>query len=63
VHGRDTEATRLSMVRSSPIPFPPEPLRSAVVRATRASLAAEDRTGRRSPWLRVLDRFGIGFDT
>ncbi len=63
VHGRDNEATRLSMVRSTPLPFPPEPLRSAVVRATRGSLAAEDRTGRRNLWLRALDRFGIGFDT
>lgn len=27
LHGRDTERTRLAMVRSKPIPFPPEPLR------------------------------------
>ena len=27
------------------MPFPPEPIRYAAVRATRASLAAEDRTG------------------
>jgi len=63
VDGRDTEATRLAMVRRKPLPFPPEPLRFAAVRATRASLAAEDRTGRRNLWLRGLDAVGIGFDS
>ena len=51
VDGRDTEVTRLGMVRRKPMPFPPEPIRYAAVRATRASLAAEDRTGRRNLWL------------
>ena len=32
VHGRDTELTRLELVRSRPLPFPPEPLRYAVCR-------------------------------
>ena len=63
VDGRDTEVTRLSMVRRKPLPFPPEPVRYAAVRATRASLAAEDRTGRRNLWLRGLDAVGIGFDS
>ncbi|MDV3223126.1 FAD-dependent oxidoreductase [Intrasporangium sp.] len=63
VDGRDTEVTRLEMVRRKPIPFPPEPIRSAAVRTTRASLAAEDRTGRRNLWLRALDRIGVGFDS
>lgn len=63
VDGRDTELTRLGMVRRKPIPFPPEPIRYAVVRATRSSLAAEDRTGRRNLWLRALDRMGVGFDS
>ena len=63
VDGRDTEVTRLGMVRRKPLPFPPEPIRYAVVRATRASLAAEDRTGRRNLWLRGLDAVGIGFDS
>ena len=63
VDGRDTEVTRLGMVRRKPLPFPPEPLRWAGVRATRASLAAEDRTGRRNLWLRGLDAVGIGFDS
>ena len=63
VSGRDTERTRLGMVRRKPVPFPPEPFRYAAVRATRAALAGEDRTGRRSVWLRTLDRFGVGFDS
>ncbi len=58
-----TEASSLAMVRRKPIPFPPEPLRYAAVRATRAALAAEDRTGRRGAWLGVLDRLGVGFDS
>ncbi|HMM96689.1 FAD-dependent oxidoreductase [Phycicoccus sp.] len=63
VHGHDTEATRLGMVRRKPLPFPPEPLRGVGVRLTRASLAAEDRTGRRNLWLRAMDAVGIGFDS
>lgn len=63
VDGRDTELTRLEMVRRKPLPFPPEPLRSVGVRLTRASLAAEDRTGRRNLWLRGMDAVGIGFDS
>jgi hypothetical protein len=31
----DNERTRLKMVREKPIPFPPEPFRSAVVNLTR----------------------------
>ncbi len=61
--GRPTERTRLAMVRRKPVPFPPEPIRYAAVRATRSALAAEDRTGRRGMWLRALDRLGVGFDS
>jgi glycine/D-amino acid oxidase-like deaminating enzyme len=62
--GADTERTRLAMVRSKPVPFPPEPLRSAVVQMTRSSLARADRNdGRRDVWLRLLDRLGLGFDS
>ncbi len=46
-----------------PVPFPPEPARYLGVQATRAALAREDRTGRRGPWLRVLDRLGVGFNS
>jgi glycine/D-amino acid oxidase-like deaminating enzyme len=61
---RETEATRLRYVRRRPVPFPPEPLRSAVVQLTRNRLAAADRhEGRRGVWLRTLDRLGLGFDS
>jgi hypothetical protein len=62
--GEDTERTRLRMVRTNPLPFPPEPLRQWVIDATRRSLqAADDDGGRRNLWLRTLDRVGLGFDS
>jgi glycine/D-amino acid oxidase-like deaminating enzyme len=62
--GSPSELTELSMVRSKPVPFPPEPVRSAVIQLTRASLARADRNGgRRDLWLRTLDRLGLGFDS
>ena len=53
------------MVRSRPIPFPPEPFRYGAIQAiTRRALArADERGGRRGPWLRALDRIGAGFDS
>jgi glycine/D-amino acid oxidase-like deaminating enzyme len=62
--GKPTELTELEMVRTKPIPFPPEPIRSAGVQLTRWSLArADERGGRRNLWLRALDRVGLGFDS
>jgi glycine/D-amino acid oxidase-like deaminating enzyme len=62
--GVATERTELAMVRTRPVPFPPEPLGWAVIEATKRSIAAADRhDGRRNPWLRTLDRLGLGFDT
>ena len=62
--GADTERTRLEMVRKRPIPFPPEPARWAGITLTRRALARADRrAGRRGPWLRTLDRLGLGFDS
>lgn len=59
-----SERTRLTLVTSKPVPFPPEPVRSAVVQLTRSSLARADRNeGRRDAWLRLLDRLGLGFDS
>ena len=64
VDGRETEATRTRHVRRKPVPFPPEPLRSAVIALTRNRLAAADRRGgRRGLWLGALDRLGLGFDS
>jgi glycine/D-amino acid oxidase-like deaminating enzyme len=62
--GRSTEATRSRYVTGKPIPFPPEPLRTAVIQLTRNRLAAADRRdGRRGLWLGLLDRIGLGFDS
>jgi glycine/D-amino acid oxidase-like deaminating enzyme len=62
--GRESEATRLRFVRTRPLPFPPEPLRSAVIQLIRNRLAAADRRqGRRGLWLGALDRLGLGSDS
>jgi glycine/D-amino acid oxidase-like deaminating enzyme len=54
----------LDYVRKAPFPFPPEPVRTAVVSMTRRAIARSDRkAGHRGLWLRTLDRFGIGFDS
>ena len=60
----DTERTRLKMVRTKPLPFPPEPARQLAIDMTRRSLAkADEREGHRDLWLRTLDRLGLGFDS
>ena len=64
VDGRTTERTELEMVRSKPIPFPPEPARSLGIGWTTAALQkADENEGRRSLWLRALDAVGLGFDS
>jgi len=64
VDGQTTERTELKMVRKRPVPFPPEPVRWLGVQATRAALQRSDRRqGRRGPWLKTLDKFGIGFNS
>jgi glycine/D-amino acid oxidase-like deaminating enzyme len=64
VDGLDTARTRLRLVRDKPFPFPPEPFRSPGVWITRRALARSDRRqGRRGPWLKLLDTFGLGFDS
>ena len=60
----DSELLRLRFVQSRPIPFPPEPLRSAAVQTVRWELDRADRNeGRRGLLLRTLDALGIGFDS
>ncbi|WP_030330984.1 NAD(P)/FAD-dependent oxidoreductase [Streptomyces sp. NRRL B-1381] len=62
--GEETERTRLEMVRSKPMPFPPEPLAWAGIEITRRSLAhADDNGGRRNLWLKTMDKLGLGFDS
>ncbi|MEU6585359.1 FAD-dependent oxidoreductase [Nocardia sp. NPDC046763] len=64
LYGLDTERTRLRMVRSRPLPLPPEPLRSAGIQLTRWSMARADKhQGRRNLWLKTLDYTGLGFDS
>jgi len=61
--GADTERTRLKMPSRLAVPFPPEPLRSVAVSLAQRGLAHEDATGKRSRFLKLLDAFGIGFDS
>ncbi len=62
--GVPTQRTGLEMVRRKPLPFPPEPARALGINLTRWSMERADRHGgRRNPWLRGLDRAGLGFDS
>jgi glycine/D-amino acid oxidase-like deaminating enzyme len=62
--GRPTARTQLEMVRKKPLPFPPEPLASIGIRATRWSLdRADHRAGERNILLKTLDKLGLGFDS
>ncbi|MDY6995850.1 MAG: FAD-dependent oxidoreductase [Actinomycetota bacterium] len=64
LEGAATPRTRLDMVRKKPLPFPPEPLASAGIQATRWSLDRADHSqGRRNLLLRALDAAGLGFDS
>ncbi|MEV2247737.1 FAD-dependent oxidoreductase [Streptomyces sp. NPDC049970] len=62
--GEQTERTALEMVRSKPMPFPPEPFAWAGIELTKRSLArADSHGGHRNLWLRTMDRLGLGFDS
>ncbi len=62
--GARTERTRTRMVRTKPLPFPPEPVRWIGVEMTRRSLIRADANGgRRNLWLRAMDKVGFGFDS
>jgi glycine/D-amino acid oxidase-like deaminating enzyme len=62
--GETTERTSLAMVRTKPLPFPPEPFAWAGIALTKWSLAhADAHGGRRNLWLRTMDRLGLGFDS
>lgn len=55
---------QLEIVRSAPVPFPPEPVRGLTVAAVRHELARADaQEGRRGLLLRTLDAIGVGFDS
>jgi len=62
--GRETERTSLDLVRSRPLPFPPEPAASVGIGLTRWSLDRADHAeGRRNLFLKALDAAGLGFDS
>jgi glycine/D-amino acid oxidase-like deaminating enzyme len=63
LQGRETERTRLAMLRRPPFPFPPEPLRWLGIRLAQHGLAREDEFGRRSLFNKMLDALGVGFDS
>ncbi|MBT2491116.1 FAD-dependent oxidoreductase [Streptomyces sp. ISL-96] len=62
--GERTERTELEMVRSKPVPFPPEPFAWAGIGITKWSLArSDDNGGHRNVWLKAMDKLGLGFDS
>ncbi|NUK86349.1 NAD(P)/FAD-dependent oxidoreductase [Streptomyces lunaelactis] len=62
--GERTERTELRMVRTKPLPFPPEPVAWAGIGLTKWALARADANGgRRNVWLKTMDRLGLGFDS
>ena len=62
--GLTTERTELEMVKKLPLPFPPEPIASMGIQATRWSLnRADHNQGRRNVILKTLDALGLGFDS
>jgi glycine/D-amino acid oxidase-like deaminating enzyme len=64
LEGQRSARTELEMVRTRPLPFPPEPLASMGIEATRWSLdRADHAAGRRNVLLRALDGLGLGFDS
>ncbi|MFK4069161.1 NAD(P)/FAD-dependent oxidoreductase [Streptomyces sp. NPDC029674] len=62
--GERTERTDLEMVRTKPLPFPPEPFAWTGVALTKWSLARSDANGgKRNLWLKTMDGLGLGFDS
>ena len=60
----ESDLLRLRFVRSTPLPVPPEPIRTPVVNAMRnAVIGADVADGRRSLFLRAMDALGVGFDS
>jgi len=61
---KKTERTTLEFVRTKPIPFPPEPLRSIGINLSRWSLdRADHHQGRENLWLKTMNWLGLGFDS
>jgi len=61
---KKTERTELEFVRTKPLPFPPEPIRSIGINLSRWSLAqADNHQGKENLWLKLMDKLGLGFDS
>jgi glycine/D-amino acid oxidase-like deaminating enzyme len=61
---RQTERTALDFVKTKPIPFPPEPVRSVGIRLSQWSIRqADENEGRENLWLKTMDWLGLGFDS
>ena len=62
--GEQTERTKTGLVRTKPVPFPPEPFAWAAITFTSRQMSRSDRRGgRRGLWLKLLDFFKLGFDS
>jgi len=62
--GRQTERTKLEFVKTKPLPFPPEPLRSVGIKLSQWSMRqADENQGHENFWLKVMDWVGLGFDS
>lgn len=61
---KNTERTELEFVKTKPLPFPPEPLRSIGINLSRWSLAQADKNqGKENLWLKLMNWIGLGFDS
>jgi glycine/D-amino acid oxidase-like deaminating enzyme len=57
-----TDILEMQFVKKPPMSWPPEPLRWLGVTMTRSEMARADRNlGKRGLWLKLLDRFNLGF--
>ena len=64
LNGRHTERTALEFVKTKPLPFPPEPLRSIGIKLSQWSMRqADENQGRENLWLKIMDWVGLGFDS
>ncbi|WP_440103321.1 NAD(P)/FAD-dependent oxidoreductase [Glutamicibacter mishrai] len=62
--GEKTELTELELVRTKPIPFPPEPAAWLGVKIMTDHLVKADHNeGQRSAFLKLMDKIGMGFDS
>ena len=61
---KKTERTALQFVKTKPLPFPPEPLRSLGIRLSQWSMQqADNNQGRENLWLKTMNWLGLGFDS